>query len=186
MKNLKFQRMIGRRGKKQQGFTLTELLVAAAVLLVGIVAVAQLVPASISSNAAARNDSTALVFAQRELTQMMDQPLNPAVNPPSFTDAHGFSCNLGDPTTPNQVVGSSIVVNNNQPAIDFTAAQVAGYGFNYRDPNDPYGTTYDVRWAVITTVNSGMVTAKRFILGTMKRGGNGFSKPVTLDTMVEK
>jgi prepilin-type N-terminal cleavage/methylation domain-containing protein len=177
----------GRRA--QDGFTLTEVLIAIVVFLVGVIAVAQLVPASIVSNSANRNDSMAMVFAQRELGAMLEQPLSAV----SFTDVQGIlcplgnTCNLGDPANPNQVVGSPVVVIANRPVIDFTGAQVPNYSFNYQDPNDPAGATYDVRWAVITTVNnSGLVTNKRFILGTQKRGGNGFYQPVTLDTMVEK
>ena len=157
------------------------------VLLVGIVAVAQLVPASISSNSSNRNDSSALVFAQRELAQMLSQQLNMSISPPAFIDAEGNSCNLGDPTQPGQTIGSPVVLDiNNRPVIDFTAAQVLNYSFNYPDPNDPYRTVYDVRWAVITTTKNGLVTAKRFVLGARKQGGNGFFQPVTLDTMVER
>jgi len=46
---------------------------------------------------------------------------------------------------------SPLVMLFNRPAIDFTQAQVANYSFNYVDPNDPFGLSYDVRWAVITT-----------------------------------
>jgi|SRR5579859_330241 len=175
----------GRRNR-QGGFTLVEVLMAIVVLLVGIVAVAQLVPASISSNSTNRNDSSALVFAQRELDQFMSQPLNMSISPPAFIDAQGFSCNLGDPAQPNVVVGSPVVVINNQLVLDFTAAPVIGYSFSYQDPNDPAGVLYDVRWAVITATSSGMVSSKRFILGARRKGGNGIYRPVTLDTILEK
>jgi prepilin-type N-terminal cleavage/methylation domain-containing protein len=174
------------RRNRQSGFTLIEVLMAIVVLLVGIVAVAQLVPASISSNSTNRNDSSALVFAQREMDQFLGQPLNMSISPPAFIDVQGFSCNLGDPTQPNVVVGSPVVVIYSQLVIDFTAAPVAGYSFSYQDPNDPAGVFYDVRWAVITTTNNGMVSSKRFILGARRKGGNGIFRPVTLDTILEK
>lgn len=169
------------------GFTLVEVLMAIVVLLVGIVAVAQLVPASIGSNATNRNDSSALVFAQREMDQFLGQPLNMSLAPPSFIDALGFSCNLGDPTQPpNMPAGSPIILYQNQMIIDFTQGPVAGYSFSYQDPNDPAGIMYDVRWAVFTTTNNGMVTAKRFIMGARRQGGNGVYRPVTLDTILER
>lgn len=174
------------RRNHQRGFTLVEVLMAIVILLVGIVAVAQLVPASISSNSTNRNDSSALVFAQREMDQFLNQPLNMSISPPAFIDTEGFSCNLGDPAQPNVVVGSPVVVIYNQLVIDFTVSQVAGYSFNYQDPNDPAGVFYDVRWAVITTTNNGMVSSKRFILGARRKGGNGIYRPVTLDTILEK
>jgi prepilin-type N-terminal cleavage/methylation domain-containing protein len=176
----------GYRRKSQRGFTFVELLMAIVILLIGVVAVAQLVPASVGSNSTNRNDSSALVFAQREMDQFLAQPLNLAVSPPAFIDEENFSCNLGDPTQPNVVVGSPYVVLNNQVIIDFTQPQVAGYSFTYHDPNEPTELYYDVRWAVITTTNNGLVTSKRFIMGARKKGGNGIYQPVTLDTMLEK
>jgi prepilin-type N-terminal cleavage/methylation domain-containing protein len=173
--------------KKQRGFTLTEVLMAIAILVFGIVAVAQLVPASIGSNSANRNDSSALVFAQREMDQFLGQPLNMAVSPPSFVNAEGVLCRLGDPTQPNVVVGSPTATYYNQLIIDFSASQVSGYSFSYQDPNDPAGASYDVRWAVITTTAaSGLVTGKRFILGARKLGGNAVYRPITIDTILEK
>jgi len=174
------------QSRAQGGFTLVEVLMAIVILLVGVVAVAQLVPASVGSNSVNRNDSSALVFAQREMEQFLAQPLNLATNPPEFIDAEGFTCNLGDPTQPNAVVGSPTRVLYNQVIIDFTTGTVSGYNFTYHDPNDPAEVVYDVRWAVITTTNGGLVTAKRFILGARKKGGNGIYQPVTLDTILEK
>jgi len=43
----------------ERGFTLTEMLIATAIILVGLVAVAQLVPASALLNANNRSDGTA-------------------------------------------------------------------------------------------------------------------------------
>jgi prepilin-type N-terminal cleavage/methylation domain-containing protein len=175
----------------QRGFTITEVLIAIVIMLVGIVAVAQLVPASIGSNSANRNDSSALVFAQRQMDQFLSQPLNMSISPPAFTetiDAQTFTCYLGDPTQPsNTLVGSPVAQFYNQLVINFSSAPVANYSFTYQDPNDPFGLVYDVRWAVITTMNTnGLVTSKRFILGARKKGGNGVYNPVTLDTILSK
>jgi len=168
----------------QAGFSILEMLLATVILLVGLIAVAQLVPASILMNYRNRTDSTALVFAQRQLDQMLDQPLTAN----SFTDALGNTCQLGNPAVTNSVQGSTV---NNQPIIVFDSpnpplAPTNGYGFTYADPNDPSGATYDVRWAVIITGSGGTASSKRFILGIRKVGGNGYFQPITLDTMVEK
>jgi prepilin-type N-terminal cleavage/methylation domain-containing protein len=174
--------VLGKCNSHQHGFSLIEVLVAIVVLLAGVVAVAQLVPASLTANNGNRSDSVALVLAQRELDQMLDQPLNTT----QFTDVLGNICSLGDPAAPNNVVGSPVVNINNRPTINFAAGQVANYSFNYSDPEDPYGTRYDVRWAVITTANGGTPDSKRFIIGARQVGGNGYFQPLTLDTMVEK
>jgi len=170
----------------QSGFSLLEMLLATVILLVGLVAIAQLIPASILLNSRNRTDSSALVFAQRELDQMISQPLNPTSSPPSFTDAYGNLCYLGDPTQPNIVVGTNVIAGlNSAPIIDFSSS-VSNYNFTYQDPTDPSGTTFDVRWAVITTGNGVTASSKRFILGVRQLGGSGYFQPITLDTMVSK
>lgn len=185
------------RRSGQHGFTLTEMLIAVVVVLFGLVAVAQLVPTSVMLNSNNRNDGTALVFAQRQMDVMRAQPLatpNPP-SPPSFSDPQGVfcpsaqTCLLGDPTQPLQVIGSPVVMFNGVPVIDFTASPVAGYSFNplYTDPNDPFGATYDVRWAVITNTNtSQVVISRRILLGVFRRGMQNPTLPVTLDVQVEK
>jgi len=187
--------MAGRFAKRREnndGFTLAEMLIATLVVLVGLVAVAQLVPTSVMLNSNNRNDGTALVFAQREMEAIREQPLTST----TFGDANGVTCppsdtcNLGDPTQPNVLVGSPVVINSaGAPMIDFSTSKVPGYSFptGYTDPNDPFGTPYDVRWAIITVTNlQGVVTGKRIIVGVFRRGMQTPSLPITLDTMVEK
>ena len=175
-----------KQGKRARGFSLVEMLIATLILLIGLVGIAQLVPASILINQKGRLDSTSLVFAQRELDQMLAQPLTAVI----FFEANGAfcatACRLGDPATPNVTVGSPIIMVNNRPLIDFVSAAVADYSFTYTDPNDPFGVTYDVRWAVVTTVNGSSITGKRFIVGVRQLNGAGFVPAVTLDAMKEQ
>jgi hypothetical protein len=173
----------------EAGLSLLETMMATVILIIGLVGVAQLVPASILLNSGNRTNSSSLVLAQRELDQMIAQPLVPPTNPLGFTDAQGIFCNLGDPTQPNQLVGSPIIMSNNRPVIDFSQSLVIGYSYAtpYTDPNDPSQAQWDIRWAVITTTNSAMaVTSKRFIVGVRQVGGTGFVLPVTLDTVINK
>ena len=162
---------------------------AVVIVIFGLVAVAQLVPTSVLLNSNNRNDGTALVFAQREIDALRTQPLTSL----TFSDPLGVlcplsqTCLLGDPTQPLQVIGSPVVLFNGAPVIDFSAAPVTGYSFTYTDPNDPYGATYDVRWAVITNINSAQVViSRRIILGVFRRGMQTPTLPVTLDVQVEK
>jgi hypothetical protein len=150
------------------------------VMFVGLFAVAQLVATSIFLNSANRNDTTAMVLAQNELTQFVGQPLSSF----SYTDTTGNACTLGDSGTTGAFVGSPVATSSdNRQVIDFSGGVVAGYNFTWADPNDPSGARYDLRWAVYTFPNA---SGKRFIVGARKLGGNVAFYPVNLDTMVQK
>ena len=180
----------------QRGFTLVEMLIATVIVIVGLVAVAQLVPTSVMLNSNNRNDGTALVFAQREMEAIREQTLSIPLSPlPTFSDPAGVTCplgatcNLGDPTQPNQFIGSPVVLNSSGlPMINYAAAPVSGYAFTYTDPNDPFNSPYDVRWAVDTFTNptTHIVTGRRIILSVFRPGMRTLTLPVTLDSMVEK
>jgi prepilin-type N-terminal cleavage/methylation domain-containing protein len=172
-----------RKQPAQRGFTLIELMIAVVVLVVGVVAVAQLVPAAIFLNSRNRADSSSLVYAQRE----MDQFINQAFIPPyTFTDQQGNpNCNVGGSTVFNAVVGSPITTVGGHVAINFTSGKVAGYSYNYTDPTDPT-FNYDVRWAVINTGTANNIYSRRFILGVQKSGGDTPIPPVTLDSTVSR
>jgi len=175
-----------RRGR-ERGFTLVEMLIATLVVVIGLVAVAQLVPTSMMMNANNRSDGTALVIAQRQMEALRAVPLTAS----TFTDPLGVTCPpattcfVGDPNQPGLFVGSPVVPFNNSPVIDFAQASVAGYSYTYTDPNDPSGAVNDVRWAVVTVVN-GSVTGRRLVVGAFRRGMKTPTYPVSLDTMVSK
>jgi len=162
-----------------RGFTLIEMLIATVVFLVGITAVMQLVPAAMQSNLQNRIDTSSVVIAQREMDQMTTQPLLST----SFTDADGNLCDLGSSATANAVAGSPLTQVGNFVKIDFSKTKVAGYNFQYTNPQNPTDGTYDVRWAVIVQVNaSGTVVSKRFIVGAQRHAGPQVLPSVSLDT----
>src|SRR5260221_2028810 len=177
-----------KQSKRQQaGFTLLELAVATLILMVGIVGVVQLVPASQNSNLNNRVDTTAMVFAQREMDQIINQPLTSA----NFTDVDGRVVNLGSQTATNTLVGNPVIMQGTTPILDFSATAVAGYNYTFSDPNDvgdAASASYQMRWAVISIVNAGEVVSKRFIVGCRRAGNanNQIKVPAIVDTMVQK
>ena len=173
-----------KKHRGQQGFTLIELMIAVVVLVVGVVSVAELVPAAMFLNTHNRADSTSMVYAQREMDQFVNQPLTTPA-PYTFTDQQGNVCNLGGATVFNTVVGSPVTTVGGHVGIDFSGGQVGGYSYTYTDPTDAT-TTYDVRWAVINTGIAGSVYSRRFIMGVRKSGGNTPLLPITLDTTVSR
>ena len=174
------------RRRHDGGFTLVEMLIATIIVVVGLVAVAQLVPTSMMMNANNRSDGSALVIAQRQMEALRAIPLNTT----SFTDPSGLicapaaTCFVGDPSQPG-VVGSPVTLVNNSPIIDYGQGAVDGYNYSYTDPNDPTGAVNDVRWAVVTVTN-GTTTGRRIVVGVFRRGMKTPSFPVSLDTMVSK
>jgi type II secretory pathway pseudopilin PulG len=165
------------------GFTLIELAIATVVLLVGILAVMKLVPAALQSNRNSRFDTTALVIAQRELDQMISQPLAST----QFTDADGRSISLGDASSATPVLdGGPVVTAGPWTRIDFTAPAVPGFNFLYTDPNNPTGPVYEVRWAVVGQGTNGTPASKQFLVGVWKRDPTQVTLPVTLNAWVER
>ena len=190
------------RNRAAAGFTMIELLIAIVILLIGVVAVAQLVPNAIRSNFRNRYDSTALILAQRQMEQMVEQKLT--VGGPPANGAYNFQISLPDGTTTPCNLGVAppfftALVGVPPPApaasgaplvagtlrIDWGVAQVAGYWNQYRAPD---GNPYETRWniAVFYGNINGLIrpVGKRIIVST--RGGSAAVSfpPTTLTTMV--
>lgn len=158
----------------QRGFTLIELMVAVLILMTGVVAVAQLVPAAMRLNLENRYDSTSTVMAQRMMEILAAQPLNNfgPLSVDLFQPAQTAIANPpGLSTIPNVVLGSSVAPALAAPicgptvaswgptalyvtpmnTINWTSAAVNGYSAQVIDPTDPTQAVYEVRWAVATS-----------------------------------
>jgi type II secretory pathway pseudopilin PulG len=172
--------MRSRRCASQRGFSILEMLIASVILMIGIIGVVQLVPASLQLNASNRYDTLSTVIAQRELDQMLAQPIDTI----TFTDSSGNLVSLGGAGSP----GAPVVMQGPMAQIDFTAAPVDGFSISsYMDPNDPNfpnGATFELRWAVIPnpTVGGGRVISKRIILGCRQTNAPQPMLPVNLDS----
>lgn len=183
----------------QAGFTMVELMIAILLLLVGVVAVAQLIPAAMDRNLKNRYDSTGLILCQRQLELMVSQPTdvgNPAAGAHfSFVATRPNGTNvtirmgLNDTNPANQPVGAPIVtlpggqlaINWSQPA----SAVPAGYIDNFVNAE---GYQYQTRWNVMTFFanigGTNQPVGKRIIISTRggPRGANQL--PTTIMTMV--
>jgi len=187
------------------GFTMVELLIAIVILLVGIVSVAQLVPRAIDSNFRNRNDSTALIAAQRLLEQMAAQPVDSMSgacgaapgNTYYFCDSDGDLILLG---TQDTTLGASVTTEDGCPVagvgqLDFTLASPANcnpdgavdYALKKNwvwNPVTGTNQTVEFRWRVITWHAGGAAMRKVFIVGA-RAGTAGQGLTVTdLQTVV--
>jgi type II secretory pathway pseudopilin PulG len=172
-----------KRRSRQCGFSILEMLLASVIMMVGIISVVQLVPASLQLNSNNRLDTMATVIAQRELDQMVSQPLWQV----TFQDTDGRTISLGGPNSP----GAPFVTDPKTlaPQIDFGANPVTGFSIPaYVDKNDPTGATFDVRWAVISLPKgSPNPVSRRIIIGCRQTNATyQLLLPVTLDTWVQK
>lgn len=179
---VKASRYFARIGRKQKGFSILEMILASAILMVGIVSVVQLVPASLKSSVGNRLDTMATVVCQRELDQMLSQPLNVD----TFVDNNGQTISLGGPGSP----GAPVLMSGNVVEIHFAAfLPPTGFYANYTDPADPTGSTFELRWAVFPQTSNGVVVSKRIVIGCRRSKNSGYEQlllPVTLDSSVQK
>jgi len=183
MRLMKANEDFARSSRKQDGFSVLEMLLASSILMVGIVSVVQLVPASLNSSVGNRLDTQATVVCQRELDQMLSQPLNQ----PTFVDQDGQTISLGGPGEP----GAATTMDGDYAQVHFTAfLPPAGYYTYYQDPNDATAPKFELRWAVFPQSNNGVVVSKRIIIACRRVPGSAtgeqFLLPVNLDSSVQK
>jgi hypothetical protein len=170
-----------RSGREQNGFSVLEMILASAILMVGIISVVQLVPASLQSSIGNRMDTMVTVVAQRELDQMLSQPLTVT----TFQDSDRQTISLGGVGSP----GAAVVMSGQSAIIDFSAGTppTGFYIPAYVDRNDPTGPSFELRWAVYTRTSNGKVVSRRIIIGCRRTGAAAQTPlllPVTLDTSV--
>jgi hypothetical protein len=154
------------------------MILACAVLMVGVAAVVQLVPASLKTSVNNRLDTMATVVAQRELDQMLAQPL--AVT--AFVDKDNNPISLGGAGAP----GANVVMDGPSTTIDFSSNVTTvpgGFSSLYIDLNDPNRASFELRWAVFTETNGAKVIGRRIIIGCRRTNSNTGVFPVTLDSI---
>jgi type II secretory pathway pseudopilin PulG len=181
MRNEVPQRKNAGTGLHQRGFSLLEMIIACGVLMVGIVSVVQLVPASLKTSMNNRLDTIATAIAQRELDQMLSQPLTVT----TFQDVDGHTVNLGGAGAS----GARVIMDGQSAAIDF-ASDISsvpdGFSTFYFDPADPSATTFELRWAVYADMHGSTVISRRIIVGCRRANSSNGVFPVTLDSSVQK
>lgn len=170
------------RCSSQGGFTLTGLALGTFALVAASVAALQLAPAGLQSRLRNRSESSAAMLAQRELDQMLAQPVSSA----SFTDADGRTILLADATEPGRAAGGPLTTRDGTMQIDFSAAPVQGYHFTYVKPNDPKPLPDDVRWAVIVQTAGGSLLSKQFIVCVGRPDPQRVASPVCIEGRVQQ
>jgi len=144
----------------EQGFTLVELMVACAVLIIGVASIAPLIATSARTDATIRNDSIAVSVAERELERIK------ALNFTSSSLADG---------------GSTL---DSSGKISFSGSGVTNYSTTVSLADfDQIGktVTFDVRWNITSVTGSGSLL-KQITLAAQRTGGNWQYPAVQLTT----
>jgi prepilin-type N-terminal cleavage/methylation domain-containing protein len=185
MRTFKHIRENAANGNPEAGFTLIEMLMAAAILAVGMMAGMALIITAMANDSRSKNDTSATVLAQMTIETIAAVSANATTsmtivdcNPTTSSASHSIS-------TTGSVSGSGAPLSGG--LIDFTQATVSNYSMTYygcQASTSDRQKTYDVRWNIKTlSTNTKLVTVAAKSIGG-NTGGNYFTVPVTLRMIV--
>lgn len=180
------------RRQSQSGTTLVELLIAMAILAVGLGGITNLLVVAMATDNRNSKDTSATLLAQMVIEQISAQHPNSPL-PISVTDCAGNNWAIATVSGASPSgAGATLVTSSTNSAyggIDQTQAYSAipaSYSMKYVDcggvGNTGTPTTYDVRWNVMTvdTNYTRLVTASARQVNGTALGGITFSLPVNL------
>ena len=183
MKNFRDGNDTGRN--PESGFTLVEMVVAAAILLVGMTAGMTLIITAMANDSRSKNDSSATILSQMTIETIAAVPANATTsmtvvdcNPTTSSASHTIN-------TTGSSGGAGATLTGG--VIDFTAGTVSGYAMTYygcQASTSDRQLTYDVRWNIKTlSSDAKLVTvAAKPIAGSTH--ANFLAVPVTLKMIV--
>lgn len=179
--------------KQEAGMTLIELLIALAILAVGLGALTNVLLVSMATDNRNSKDTSSTLLAQMVIEQISAQHPNSNASI-SITDCAGNTWTIATAggASANGGAGATLITSSSSAGyggIDQTQAIsniTSGYAMQYVDcggsGNTGVPTTYDVRWNVMT-VNanySRLITASARPLNSTHLGGLTFALPVNL------
>lgn len=193
---------------RQGGMTLIELMIAMAVMSIGMLGSVGMILASMQSNARNKNDTTAVVLDQEILEMFATLNNYPKTGTVTIDDC-GLTAGAANSHLASLVEGASPTgngatiytagtaplpaqvgdINWTAAAPAFATSAVAGYAMNYVACN---GDTFEVRWNVMQ-VNPVAGVSRISLLTvssrqTSSKGSNAgmlFSQPTTIKTLIE-
>jgi type II secretory pathway pseudopilin PulG len=179
-------------GRREAGFSLVELLIALAMLVVGMAGIVILVVTAMTTNNRTKNDTSATTMAQMVLSQIAAFSAN-STNNPIVTDCGGTQWTI------NTAVGGSDMVTSSSNAptrigdIDWNSSTTTystlsanKYAMRYKTCS---GDTYEIRWNVhtLTTLSNQVAVSARVqqaASGNTKLAQLQYGTPVTLRSIV--
>ena len=146
----------GQRGMRPSaGFTLMEVVFSMSLLSVATLGLALTIPAAVQSNNRNRVDAEGALLVQKEVEQMLAQPLSTT----SFTDSSGNAITIS--------AGGAPLASGK---IDYSQATVAGYNVTV---TGTAGALYQLRWNVQSLADG----SKQFTVAANRTGGQRYLLP---------
>ncbi|HXN51949.1 MAG TPA: prepilin-type N-terminal cleavage/methylation domain-containing protein [Candidatus Acidoferrum sp.] len=172
------------RSRRQRGMSLIELMIAIAVLTIGVAGCAIVIPIAIGRNFANRQQGNSTALAQMVLEKLLSVPAstNPVL---TITDCAG-NANAVNTTGTAGGSGSTLLASGD---IDFSQAQggggaPAGYYMNYTTcGTNGRQMTYDVRWNIKAPSTFSELVTVSVKLKKTTSDAKMFSLPVTIRSM---
>jgi prepilin-type N-terminal cleavage/methylation domain-containing protein len=167
------------RSRQQRGMSLIELMIAIAVLTIGVAGCAVVIPIAIGRNFANRQQGNSTVIAQMVTEKLLSVPAN-TVPVLTITDCAGND-NLVTTTGSAGGSGAAVLASGD---IDFTQAPPAGYFMNYTTcGSNGLQMVYDVRW----NIKNASAYVKLIIVSARLKSATSnaqmYSVPVTIRSM---
>jgi len=161
----------------QRGFSYIELMIAMAVLTVGLLGGIAVICAATANNGRSKLHTTAAALAESTLEKIIALPQGGST---TLTDCQG---NVFTIQTAVLAAGSPAVINAfGGTQINFSQAPVAGYSMQYAICTPGQGISYDVRWRIDAgpTPSTQLVTVSAKALPGTAAPVASFAMPVTL------
>ena len=178
------------KGQSQRGFTLLEVMFAAAVLGIGLLGLLGLITTAIASNNRNKLDSSATLISQMVAEQIATVPGNASTNV-TITDCNPITSSASHTVSTTGTSSGAGANRDGSGNIDFTQAYsgvTANYAMLYYACAASTGdraSTYDVRWNVKTlTTNTKLVTVAARRNNTNTSLPIFFAIPVSLKLIV--
>jgi prepilin-type N-terminal cleavage/methylation domain-containing protein len=185
---------MSRNKKTQRGFSIIELMVAVAILAVGVLACMGMLITGMATNVVNKNDSAGTMLSQMVIEQIYTLPVDSGKTM-TITDCAGNTWSIksnsgGSTTSPWKGAISSTYPLDASGGLNFSmpvGSIPGGYQMNYTTCASQTGESavYDVRWAVgYLTANTNMVVVSaRQSTAAQQKTPVAFRPPVTLRTI---
>ncbi len=175
-----------RKKYRQHGLTIIELMLALAILSIGLGALNVLFITAMVTNNRNKQDTRATMLSQLVLEKLIAEPAYDSANI-TLVDCAGTTWTIATAGAASPGAGASIDMSSSSLAygnIDFTQAYssiTANYKMDYVECGaNGNQTTHEIRWNVITlNKNARLVTVASRQYGGVRRGA-AFTIPVTL------